>query len=578
MTVRDLLRSALLGQAVSVADLDRRVGEVTPDLAVAFAAIREDLVENGEINGARVLAKGNGSGLTVAFADLLMTGLDESAPDVSAVYTSADLPTATGAAWKAIVRANAPERFFRRGDIPVRIVTAEDGRPVIENLTVDRLRHEVARAAEWKTRKRSQKGEGREAQASPPRDVILDMLASPPEKIPLPVLSRLTRVPAFAPDGTLVDRPGYDAASRIYYAPEPGLVIPPVPKEPTGEDVRRAAETLVEPFVDFPLKGDSDLAHVFSLVLIPFVREMVAGYTPLHLIEAPCPGSGKGLLRDVALTPGVGKATPITLGDEAETRKKITSALIRGTGSFDIDNARRIDSGNLSAALTMDPWTDRILGVNRDVSVPNRCAWTATANNPVLTTELARRCVRIRIESNVERPWTREGFRYPNLLEWARGRRGELIAASLTIVSAWIADGKPSWPGRPLGSFEPWSRVLGGILDRAGVGGFLDNLPDLWDAADIEGAAWRELIARWWEAFKTTEIGIADLFPFAEKIDGIDLGRGQERSQRTAFGMRLRCMRDRIISGYQIMAAGKENRAAKWRLIPTERVNLGEPK
>ena len=39
----------------------------------------------------------------------------------------------------------------------------------------------------------------------------------------------------------------------------------------------------------------------------------------------------------------------------------------------------------------------------------------------------------------------------------------------------WIAKGCPKWAGKPLGGFESHNRIIGGILETAGIMGFLAN-------------------------------------------------------------------------------------------------------
>ena len=97
--------------------------------------------------------------------------------------------------------------------------------------------------------------------------------------------------------------------------------------------------------------------------------------------------------------------------DEEKWRKSITSVLREGHEALWIDNlVHPLDSGTLAAALTTSVWEDRILGQSRTIRVPVRCVWLATANNPVLSRELTRRSVRIRIAPKVDRPWPREVF------------------------------------------------------------------------------------------------------------------------------------------------------------------------
>jgi len=50
------------------------------------------------------------------------------------------------------------------------------------------------------------------------------------------------------------------------------------------------------------------------------------------------------------------------------------------------------------------------------------------------------------------------------------------------------------WSGAALGSVVTWSRVIGGILTHAGIDGFLTNLDELYEEADIENVVWREFV------------------------------------------------------------------------------------
>jgi hypothetical protein len=223
----------------------------------------------------------------------------------------------------------------------------------------------------------------------------------------------------------------------------------------------------------------------------------------------------------------------------------------------------------LAAALTALTWDDRLLGKNETVSLPVRSVWLTTANNPVLSTEIARRCVRIRIDPKIDRPWQREGFRHPDLRSWVAEHRADLVWAALTLIQAWISKGRPRPRLNPLGSFEAWSTVIGGILETAGVPGFLMNLNELYDTADQEGAAWREFVALWWETFQGKDVSTKELLDLAEKkeVEGLPLGRSEsDQGQRVAFGKALAKQRDRVIGDFRLTSGSKKQRAARWRL------------
>jgi len=208
------------------------------------------------------------------------------------------------------------------------------------------------------------------------------------------------------------------------------------------------------------------------------------------------------------------------------------------------------------------------------VRVPVRMTWIATGNNPALSNEMVRRTIRIRLDSKIDRPWLRDGFRHPNLREYVAKEREKLVFAALVLIQDWIAKGKPEGAKR-LGSFENWAKVMGGILGNAGFQGFLGNLDELYEASDAEGEAWRTLVARWWEAHGEDEVGVADIFSLVVSVDGdpidLDLGKDSERSQKTKLGQRLKHARDRQFDGKRIIKGGTKQGAQQWRLQNTEK-------
>jgi hypothetical protein len=232
-----------------------------------------------------------------------------------------------------------------------------------------------------------------------------------------------------------------------------------------------------------------------------------------------------------------------------------------------IDNlTTALDSGSLAGALTTTWWSDRRLGVNEMIRVPVRCIWLATANNPTMSTEIARRTVRIRLDPKVDRPWQRTGFRHEDLRGWADEHRPAIVCAALTLVQSWVSAGQPLGKAR-LGSFEKWAAVHSGILDHLGVKGFLANANEFYEAADVEGAIWRQFVDLWFERFNETEVGVADLFGLAQSVEGFDFGQGSDRAQRITFGRQLGNQRDRVIGDCRVTQTRMVKRIKRWRII-----------
>ena len=89
------------------------------------------------------------------------------------------------------------------------------------------------------------------------------------------------------------------------------------------------------------------------------------------------------------------------------------------------------------------------------------------------------------------------GFRHPNLEQWTVAHRGELMSAALTILRSWFAAGSPEPEHQTFGfgSFEEWQRELGGVLENAGVEGFLSNVHDFRDESAVDRKAWQQHLA-----------------------------------------------------------------------------------
>jgi hypothetical protein len=476
-------------------------------------------------------------------------------------------------AWSALLRANAgnePTVFQRAGHL-VRL-RRTDGEPRIEPMIEDVIYGHLLRSADWV--RVSDLGE---SDATPPKDVSSDMLAFPDER--LPELEGVVSTPIFDADGNLIATPGYHAAARLWFHERADFrLASPVPERPTESEVFESRQLLVEELLhDFPFVKHSDVAHAVAAILLPFARRLVSGCSPLHLLEAPSPGSGKGLLADVVAMVATGASCkPTTITDnEEETKKEITSILSMAPPVVLLDNVRGgLDSAQLAAAVTADPWMDRPFRENqRMIELPNKATWLVTANNPSLSLEMARRCIRVRIDAKTDRPWERPvtTFKHPKLREWVREHRVRLVHAVLTLIRAWLVAGRP--PGtRSLGSFESWAAVVGGILEVALIPGFLADLEELYESADGESADWRAFCAAWWERFQGDQVKPGELLKLAQAkgLLAAVLGDRGERSQATRLGKALQRMRDRQFAEWRIATVSDTHaKAALYCLVPS---------
>ena len=480
-----------------------------------------------------------------------------------------DLGRAVEKTWSLLLASNRTPWLFRYAGLPTWVVPDDEGRPVAAALNEDRLRHMLARLAVWVR----ENAKGEVVSAPPPVAVVKSVLATPDPG--LPVLLGIVNTPVFGRNGKLLTSPGYHPDARLLYQPAPGFTVPSIPDRPSAQQIADARAFVCEDLLgDFPFVSPSEMAHAVALLLLGFVRSMIDGPTPLHLIEKPTPGTGATLMVDSIATILTGSgASVMTEGrDDEEWRKRVTAKLRQVPSILLIDNLRnKLDSSAVAAALTAPFWEDRILGASEMARLPIRCVWIATGNNPEFSNEMARRLVRIRLDAHVERPWQRGSFRHPDLMTWVRANRARLVAACLTLAQTWIAAGRPRGQ-KTIGSYENWAGVIGGILETTGIEGFLGNLDEMMAASDAEGSAWAAFVTGWWFRYGTAEVKAGDLYDIAVTAEPpLSLGAGNDKSQRTRLGKALGRMRDRVFRVSEIevrlKAVGVTHQAQQWKLV-----------
>jgi len=441
----------------------------------------------------------------------------QTAAGLPAIWVGArQLPAITADALAALQAANdVPELFARSGRM-VAVVRDERSRHVIQEVAESALRGRMARSGFYFKLDR----DGGRIECAPPLDVVRDLLALPPSEWKFPALEGLAEAPFLRPDGTICDRPGYDPATGLFHAPAPGLSLVEMPETPMRDHVDVALDLLEEAIGDFPFVDAAGKANAIASILTPLVRPAISCPTPLALYDAPQAGTGKTLLAEVVaiVATGRGAETFSAPTDPEEWRKKITTALSSGTNVVVIDNiVHRLDSDALCAAITATTISDRLFRTFERVVLPVRCAWIATGNNLQLGGDIPRRCYWIRLDAKQSQPFRRTGFRHADLRAWVREHRGELIMALLTIARYWYVQGQPEPRAvRPLGSFEAWCNVIGGMLEAAGVEGFLANADTMFEQADSEAAQWETFL------LALAEMSDGQSFRVTDIVDGLE--------------------------------------------------------
>jgi len=399
-----------------------------------------------------------------------------------------------------VTRNDPPEMFMRAGEI-VRAGSDEDDRPAILAVDDDGIHERLYAAATWHTKS----NDGFKNTTPSKRLATASRIRLVADAKKLPPLVGVVTTPTLRRDGSILAAPGYDPRSRLFHAPEPGLTVPEIPESPTRSEIHDAVDAIEETLADFPFVDDSDRATALALLLSIVMREVIDGCLPLFVLTARQQGTGKSLLLQALVTIATGRGASVSSmpdgrGAEDELRKRILTILRSGRRVAVLDNVvKPIDSPSLAALMTAERWTDRVLGVSAELDLRNRSVWIATGNNVGVRGDFARRCVWLRLDAKHAKPWTRTGWRHNDLLAYVVERRGDLLAAALTIARGWVAAGMPA-PADDvpiLGGFEGWRRTIGGALKMADIGGFLGAAEEMYEQADGEGPVWAAWLAAW---------------------------------------------------------------------------------
>lgn len=390
-------------------------------------------------------------------------------------------------------------------------------------------------------------------------------------------LTRVVRVPFLRPDGSVCTAPGYDRETTTVLVPS-GLGELHVPEEPTKEQVRLAAKYLLSEWLgDLPFKTEADRANALAWALTPFMRGLVP-LAPLTVVSGLQMGVGKNLLADCIHILATGEAAmPLPyVASEEEMRKQLTAAFAGGAEMFIFDEAHVVEGAQLARAVTSLTYGDRVLGVSRIAKFPNQVTWASLGNQVQVNGDMARRVYFVYLHPTSDNVIDREAkeFRHPDLKAWTKENRTDLVSAALTVLRGWVVAGRPAYSrGACMGSFEPWDRMLSGVLAYAGHPAFLTDMRERRSESDYTNSYWESHI-HWLhslfgdEEFTTRQVQEAALRDPA----GYEAPPGMEDASGKAFtrqlGQGYAKHRDRNYNGVRLVKAGMGHKSTiKWRTV-----------
>lgn len=450
------------------------------------------------------------------------------------------------------------------------------GMPMICQVAKARLWEMMSSSAEWK---RYDKRKEKWIDSTPPLWAAEVLLGR--NEWPFPVLDGTADTPVLRPDGTIHDKPGYDAGSRTFYAP--GIVTwPTIKAEPTHHDAVAALAELAEPFCDFPFVALSDRSAVIALILSIVARSAIDGPVPGFKVGSSTPGAGKGLAADVATIIATGNETSkmAHTANEEETRKRVLALAISAPAVVMVDNIEGNFGGPTWAmVLTAGAITDRLLGASADRTVPIRSVFVLTGNNVQLQGDTGRRVIPIDIDPKCEHPQDRsgpapgKGWRYPDLKGYVAAERVRLVSAALTLLRSYFVAGRPAH-GLPLyGSYEAWDRLIrGAIIWAGGADPYAGVVRIRREGGDYDLERLSSLVGAWFAALGERPVTMSELLTHASTDEALQVaidayGKKGEEMSPGLLGKRLAALQGRPVADGRIMQTGTGHGGAKrWQI------------
>jgi hypothetical protein len=383
-------------------------------------------------------------------------------------------------------------------------------------------------------------------------------------------LEAIATAPFLRSDLSVCSTPGYDPASRVYFAPN--AEFPPMPESPNKDDADAALERLLEPFKEFPFATEEAKAAFLSHILTAAARHAI-DTRPIFTYTAPLAATGKTLLAGmpVRIADGTEPGMKPFTDESEEIRKVLMSVLLAGDSAIYFDNVpagTKVRSAILCAFVTAPVYSDRKLGVSESPTLPNRCQIVLTGNNVSPTGDLARRCIVVRLDANAESARGRD-FAIADLKAHVRARRPQMLIDALTVICAYALASDPV-SLRPLESFETWSRIARDPVAWIGYGDAAatqqletdDETAPLIDA--FEALAARD---RFQNAFRASDIATG-----CNAYDGDDLRHAIEAAgcsdatNAKVIGYWLREHRDQVAGHRKLVQDGKTGGVSRYRL------------
>lgn len=327
------------------------------------------------------------------------------------------------------------------------------------------------------------------------------------------------RLPVIREDGELELLPeGYDERTGIYTVPG-GL------EYPQDWDVAEAKKWFRKWFGAMPFADERSEAVMVAALLVLYARHLPGGSAlrPGFLFEANQAGSGKSVCAKAACSIVLGYAPVGKRKAREEMDKEIEAHLRSKSPVIFLDNLYgSLKSATLDQLITSKVVTFRAMGGQSIVTLRNDAPVLVTGNDLEKNEDAFRRYLQcLLFETGNPQDRKVEHLLDDDVLsddEWRR----DALAALWSFVRCWNEKGRPNGE-TTLGSFEAFSRLMGGIVTACGFSDPMEKpedhegvSPEQADFRALVGAMYRRMV----EAGETKALfGFEDFAKAAREMD-----------------------------------------------------------
>ena len=461
----------------------------------------------------------------------------------------------------------ATKRYYQRGGLIVSVVTdPESGETIIRPVSQPALLKALSGCAIWTKYDSRKHGD---VICDPPARHV-NVLFDSEGYQHLPALTGIARQPYLRFDGSLVRDAGFDPTTGLFGVFDARKFD--VPDAPTKEQAQAALIELKGLLSEFEFATSIDESAALAGFLTAVIRPSLPA-APMFHFKAPQVSSGKSYLQSITATlssPSTPTAVAFPTSDE-ECQKLLLATLLNAPAAIAFDNLTTdlIPFKSLCSALTESHLTGRILGVSKTATVGTRSLFLSSGNNVDAVRDMARRCITVSLDPQVETPAARKFSADP--LAHLRANREEYVSLALTVIRAWIVSGEASLPCKSLASYGQWSDWVRQPLLWLG-------LPDPVDlvferlSQDPDREVLGRLLHLWKQEFGSSPTMVREAIKRSEDFEKIDLKeillevaeqRGEVSGRK--LGRWLSRHQGRIVDGLRFERASGTTSAERWQ-------------